>query len=59
MKNYQEAYNLQVRKWELVKQLQTSESIEETNSILDIIEHINKRINEALSGDTETCHIID
>ena len=41
--------DLQSRKQDLVRQLQTSENSEESQRLMDLIEHFNERISETLS----------
>ena len=48
MNNYQSNFDLEQKRLDLKRQLQNSESNEESQKIMDFIEYITKRINESL-----------
>ena len=53
MEQYMSIQDLQSRKLDLIRQLQTSEDSDESQRLMDLIEHFNERINELLSQSSD------
>ncbi len=49
MEQYMNIQDLQSRKLDLIRQLQTSEDSDESQRLMDLIEHFNERIIELLN----------